>query len=83
MSGGDWECSPYYIPSNSDDIDWGLLKKALFQGIGKQGKFLKFVRNVVQMWYFFPEMSARKFESLCTLFFSINVKSHKNSGMYL
>ena len=39
MSGGrsDWECSPYHVPAaQSDDIDWGLLKKALFQGIGKK-----------------------------------------------
>ena len=81
MSGGDWECSPYYIPSNSDDIDWGLLKKALFQGIGKQGmgKFLKFVRILVLVNC--QKVSAREIESFC-IFGLINVESYKNSGVY-
>ena len=34
----DGTSSPYYIPTSSDDIDWTLLKKALFQGIQEMGE---------------------------------------------
>ena len=41
------EHAPYYIPNNNnEDIDWSLLKKALFQGIGNTNwgrfKFLEY-----------------------------------------